>query len=111
MARAAGSSPMTMTKRISFRRSPPDARRIAASRFVRESGFFFRSEGLFLMDADGSGQTLLVRHNEIADAEPAWSPDGSQIAFQTFDFLEFGPVSRIYMINVDGTGLRKLSPP
>src|ERR1700752_4580498 len=89
----------------------PDGRHIAASRFVRESGFFFRSEGLFLMDADGGGQTLLVRHNEIADAEPAWSPDGSQIAFQTFDFLEFGPVSRIYIINVDGTGLRKLSPP
>jgi Tol biopolymer transport system component len=83
----------------------PDGRRIAATRFTLEDGFF-QSEGIFLVNADGSGETLLVSRGLINDAEPAWSPDGSQIAFQTFDMAEFGPVSRIYVINVDGTGLR-----
>src|SRR2546426_570736 len=88
----------------------PDGRRIAATRFASDGGVL-TSEGLFLMNADGSGQTLLVNRGLVADAEPAWSPDGSQIAFQTFDEELFGPVARIYVINVDGTGLHKLSPP
>jgi Tol biopolymer transport system component len=88
----------------------PDGRRIAATRYVLEAGVL-RSEGIFLMNADGSGQTLLVNRGLVADGEPAWSPDGSQIAFHTFDEEPFGPVARIYVINVDGTGLRKLSPP
>ena len=88
----------------------PDGRRIAATRFVLD-GFLLRSEGIFLMNADGSGQTLLVDRGLVADAEPAWSPDGSQIAFQTFDEFPFGASARIYVINADGTGLRKLSPP
>lgn len=94
----------------SFPAISPDGRRIAATRFVLD-GIVLQSEGVFLMNADGSGQSLLVNRGLIADAEPAWSPDGSQIAFQTFDEEPFGPVARIYVINVDGTGLRKLSPP
>jgi Tol biopolymer transport system component len=88
----------------------PDGRRIVATRSVSAGGIL-TSEGLFLMNADGSGQTLLVNRGLVIDAEPAWSPDGSQIAFQSFDLESVGPVARIYVINVDGTGLRKLSPP
>ena len=32
------------------------------------------------MNADGSGQTRLT-NNLASDSEPAWSPDGSTIAF------------------------------
>ena len=32
------------------------------------------------MNADGSGQTRLT-NNPAADGEPAWSPDGTKIAF------------------------------
>jgi TolB protein len=88
----------------------PDGRRIVASRFVSNGGIL-TSEGLFLMNADGSGQTLLINRGVFVDEEPTWSPDGSQIAFLTFDEMPFGAVPRIYVINVDGTGLRKLSPP
>ena len=35
------------------------------------------------MNADGSGQTNLT-NDPANDLEPAWSPDGSTIAFQSF---------------------------
>jgi TolB protein len=34
------------------------------------------------MNADGSGQTALTRHPSN-DYNPAWSPDGKRIAFQS----------------------------
>lgn len=67
---------------------------------------------LFLINADGSsgglGQVLpnpaaLLRRDML---EPAWSPDGSQIAFAT------NPGSDrydIYVMNLDGSGLRRLT--
>ena len=35
------------------------------------------------MDADGSNQTRLTR-DPADDSRPAWSPDGSRIAFQSY---------------------------
>jgi len=84
----------------------PDGRRIAASRFAPD-GF---SEGIYLMNADGSELSLLVNRS-VFDFEPTWSPDGRQIAFVSFVLEDgFGPFGRIFVINVDGTGLRQLTP-
>jgi TolB protein len=77
----------------------PDGRRIA----------FAGSGGIFLMNADATGKTLLVSRASF-DYSPAWSPDGSQIAFRSANPGPFGSVGRIFVINVDGTGLRQLSP-
>lgn len=63
-------------------------------------------ERLYIMDADGGEPRLLVDTAEL-DTHPAWSPDGSQVAFVS------GPASgapgRVYTVNADGTGLRPLS--
>ena len=85
----------------------PDGRRIAVSRFTRDDTF----EGLYLLNADGSDPTLLVNRAFLFDGQPAWSPDGGQIAFVSYDPGPFGPLAKVFVINVDGTGLRQLSPP
>ena len=84
----------------------PDGRRIAVTRFTSDG----RLEGIYLMNADGSEQSLLVSPSFLFDGGAAWSPDGGRIAFQRLVDGPFGPFGRIFVINVDGTGLRQVSP-
>ena len=37
---------------------------------------------IFVMNEDGTGQTQLTS-NTVPDATPAWSPDGTRIAFRS----------------------------
>jgi Tol biopolymer transport system component/serine/threonine protein kinase len=78
----------------------PDGTRIAFTS-QRAGGF-----DVFLMNADGTGQRQLTHFTELGlgATEPTWSPDSKRIAFNT-------RVKRIdiWAINVDGTGLVKLT--
>jgi Tol biopolymer transport system component len=58
-----------------FPRWSPDGTRIA---FVRSNG----SDKIHVMNADGSGQTLLTNTPEdVSDWYPSWSPDGEKVVF------------------------------
>ncbi len=75
--------------------------------FWRQTG----TQDIYLMtlNEDRTRYTDLERittHPDV-DFSPTWSPDGSQIAFST---SRNGSLS-IYVINADGTNLRRLSPP
>ena len=63
------------------------------------------------MNADGSDSRLITdRVMEVG--EPAWSPDGEKIAFTVGRGGTIGfdrPVSNIYVINIDGSGLTQLT--
>jgi TolB protein len=59
---------------------------------------------LWVMSADGSGQRALKAGR--TPAAPAWSPDGRRIAFEADDSDTFRD---IYVINADGSGLRRLT--
>jgi Tol biopolymer transport system component len=68
--------------------------------FTRCCDTQFHHEAIFVMNADGSGQTDLTQYAEN-DSDPAWSPDGQKIAFErrrTASALE------IYAMNADGSG-------
>ena len=56
--------------------------------------------GVFVMNADGTDETLLTE-----GSDPAWSPDGQKIAFVSS--RDGNP--EIYVMNADGTGATRLT--
>jgi WD40-like Beta Propeller Repeat/Bacterial Ig-like domain (group 2) len=68
------------------------------------------SQDIWLMNADGSGETnltLSATGPTVVDASPAWSPDGSQVVFASI--CSGCSQSDLYVINRDGTGLRRVT--
>jgi ABC-type sugar transport system substrate-binding protein len=63
---------------------------------------------IYRMDSDGN-ELINLSNNPADDIEPAWSPDGSQIAFSSDRVTETGGGHFIYIMNADGSGLRQLS--
>lgn len=61
-------------------------------------------EQLWTAKADCSEPSQLTNFTESGTANPRWSPDGSSIAF---DYSR-GETSAIYVIGVDGAGLRRV---
>lgn len=60
---------------------------------------------VYVVNADGSGSRILTNRPLAFDAHPAWSPDGSRIAFEsTVDGRR-----AIWLMQADGEGLRRLT--
>jgi dipeptidyl aminopeptidase/acylaminoacyl peptidase len=62
------------------------------------------SRGIFVITADGA-ETVQLTSN-YTDTAPAWSPDGSRIAFSS----EIGGTSLIFVMKADGSGRAPYSP-
>ena len=56
----------------------------------------FLPSQIYAMNPDGTGVTALT-HDSFANADPAWSPDGSRIAFT-------GGSGDVFLMQADGTG-------
>jgi Tol biopolymer transport system component len=67
--------------------------------------------GIFVAGADGSHPTQVTSAvpagKDAYDAKPSWSPDGNWIAFQR---VRKKNSAAIFIVRVDGTGLRRLTP-
>jgi Tol biopolymer transport system component len=59
---------------------------------------------IYAVNSDGTGLTNLTK-NKGADDSPAWSPDGSKLAFRSYRDGN----SEIYVMNADGTGQARLT--
>ncbi len=60
---------------------------------------------IYAIDADGSNLTRLTQTLSDTESDPAWSPDGSRIAFTS----NRGGNNDIFVMNADGTGQVNLS--
>jgi Tol biopolymer transport system component len=85
---------------------PPDAREIL---FIGRGA----DTGLFVFDRSTKQRRQIIRMNPGFDlAGPSWSPDGSQVAYWTWDGTANGATAKSHLVNADGTGDRELpSPP
>ena len=96
----------------------PDWRKVA---FVQERGVHGYSD-IWVMNADGSGRRRLTRSPQndakppggadrsvvcprACDGDPVWSPNGRRLAFVRIQ----GGRSDIYVVNADGSRLRRLA--
>jgi dipeptidyl aminopeptidase/acylaminoacyl peptidase len=64
---------------------------------------------IWVMDADGTNQTNLTNTPDFNEGQPAWSSDGTRIAF-TSDQDEVPPFTDIWVMNADGTNQTNLTP-
>jgi TolB protein len=79
----------------------PDGKKIAFWR-VGDQGIPTPEAGLYVMNADGSGQRRLARNNLWG---ALWSPDGRKLAFAGNSSGRLD----VYVVNADGSGLRRLT--
>ncbi|MBN2499596.1 MAG: serine/threonine-protein kinase [Anaerolineales bacterium] len=67
---------------------------------------------IWIMDADGSNARQITDISQNGACQPEWSPDGTQIVFISpcqGANQQLNLTSRLYTINVDGTGIKPLS--
>lgn len=69
---------------------------------------------LWVMDADGSNKRRLT-NNGATNWAPSWHPDGKRLIFSSNmddwheDIKKYGHNFELYLINIDGTGLERLT--
>lgn len=62
---------------------------------------------LYVINADGTGEKRISDNMNVRDADPAWSPDGSRIAFRRE--ISDNRLGDVYIMNSDGTGVTRLT--
>ena len=78
----------------------PDGTKIA---YGRRAGSGQYEDEIYIANADGTGSVTIAGNVFNRNSRIAWSPNGAKLAF-------IGTGSLVYVVNADGTGLRKTLP-
>jgi Tol biopolymer transport system component len=84
----------------------PDGTKITFTRACSDEEACGGRADVFVMNADGTGETNLTNSFGTGDSGAAWSPDGQKIVFSS----RRSPAG-FYVMNADGTGVARLSDP
>lgn len=104
-----GSGRRALTTAAGVQEAPswsPDARRIAFDAFDPAQPVF--STSIWIMNSGGGGQRQVTRDG--FDVEPAFAPNGAQIAFARI-IDDANGVEAVYVVDTDGTTLRQVVSP
>lgn len=108
----AGGTPVEVPLRVgAFNGDPaysPDGKQISFDQDIGPSKPLVH--GIFIANADGSHArrvTTGIRTREAFDTESQWSPDGKRLAFTR---VKNHKEAAVFVVNLDGTGLRRLTP-
>jgi dipeptidyl aminopeptidase/acylaminoacyl peptidase len=82
----------------------PDGKKVVFIKVLGSHGTI-TSIGVWIMNADGTNPRQLTKPENSADSEPAWSPDGKQIAFTRAN----GTAQALFLVHPDGKGLHRLT--
>jgi hypothetical protein len=66
---------------------------------------FVRDGDIWTVNPDGSGERRITRGPHVDDS-PDWSPDGRELVFERQSLPPAPPVSHVYRVRADGSGLR-----
>ena len=88
-----------------FPRWSPDGRRIVYASLRPRAIDACGQYDVFVMNADGSGQTRLTSTVDVDESPSSWSPDGSKILVTRGASTE----AAVYVMNADGTGEVRLT--
>jgi TolB protein len=92
----------------------PDGSRFVYHRDLKRSeNDFSPPSSLFVINADGTNERQITR-GDTQDRWACWSPDGKRIAFirserEKADSIDFYGLQNIYIVGVDGSGLRSVT--
>jgi TolB protein len=92
----------------------PDGQKIAwTAHDVGDDPLVIPSQEIYLMNADGSGRVNLTNSVGVEERGPAWSPDGTRIAYMCRVGLPpapgGNPTFEICVMNADGSGVTRLT--
>lgn len=87
----------------------PDGTKIAffsrAYEDIGEAGYSHFGSDIYVMNADGGDLRNLTQDDQYRNMNPAWSPDGAQIAYCSYEYQgSTGPPRNdVYVMNSDGS--------